>query len=389
MSEEEKNSTDNEFDEIGKLLEDYKKQRDNAERGIIEPLEPPKRREDIIDFAKTEDDDEAGNEKKASLFSKLKKEKPEKSEDELAEEKAKKAEKAAQIKGSIVNAFKKIFKALFNRTTLIIVVGIALIIGVFFGIRAISSYSETAYLKPYEKKYPDVKFSTGILEKYCDTYGQNPDSAGYIEIPDLNIKTTVAKHGSKTFPEAEACTQGSETANYVVYLEDNKLEKYYKNSASFNSASGYVTYTDYYNEYNFMIVGAFYTNTNPSDDNNYAFPYNVTEKMTAKSTSDYISKLESRFVFDTGVDITRGDMLLTLSCPTDYRKDYRFVVIGVARKNTDTRLTATDKEKIHYQQCIYDEMGIENPYKYSTGWYPEIIVNDKAVQKTAEDYNNK
>lgn len=375
-----------EKDEIGELLEEYKKQRDNVNREVPKPIAPPVRRKEVIDFAKDENQntEEQAEESKKTKHKTVKK--PQKTEEELAQIKAQKKENRDKLKNKITAVFYRAKKVILSKTMLIIVISAAVITGAVFGIRAIAQYSKTAYLKPYQDKYPDAEFSEGMLEKYCDTFGENPRSAGYIEIPDINLKCTVQKNDSDAFPKAESCTNGSEFANYVVYLENNELEKYYKNADAFNSASGYVTYTDYFNEYNFMVVGAFYTNTKAEDDDGYIFPYNVTEKMTADSTNEFISKLDSRFVYDTGVDLTRGDTFITLSCPTDYRKNYRFVVVGIARENTDNKLTAKDKDNVHYQQVIYNEKGIENPYKYSSKWYPEIIIGDKTLQKTIDDY---
>ncbi len=56
-------------------------------------------------------------------------------------------------------------------------------------------------------------------------------------------------------------TDGAVTANYVVYLEDNKLEEHYKNADAYNSSSKSVTYTNWLQDYNFQVLGAFYTNT--------------------------------------------------------------------------------------------------------------------------------
>lgn len=369
-----------EKDEIGELLAEYKKQRAHTESDVPKPLEPPVRRQEIIDFAK-EDTAEEETPKKQK-----KEKKPPKTEEEIAQIKAQRKEKLAKMKSRIIAFLKKVKKALFNKTTLILVICAAVIIGAVFGIKAISQYSKTAYLKPYEKKYPDAEFSEGMLEEYCDTLGQNPQSTGYIEIPDLDFEGVVMHKDADAFPQAEECTNGSSFANYVIYFENSNLEEYYKNADAFNKSSGYVTYTDYFSKHDFMIVGAFYTNTKPEDDNGYIFPYNVTEKMTADSTNEFISKLESRFIYDTGVDLTRGDTFITLSCPTDYRNNYRFVVVGVARENTGTKLTAADKKDIHYQQAVYDEKGIENPYKYASQWYPEIIIGDKTIQKTIDDY---
>lgn len=369
-----------ENDDIEKILSDYTQERDNSEREPILPVEPPKRREDYIDFSKPDEEEESNKKPK----------KPKKTPEELEEIRAKRKEKTDKIKEKSKAILIKIKKALFNKRNLIILISIAVAVAGVFGIKYAVEQSKSAYLKPYQQKYPDAEFQVGMLEKYCDVFGQNPDTVGFLEIPDIDFSSAVSSD-QNTFPNAQGCTEGAEQFNYVVYLDDKSLENAYSSAQAYNNSSGYMLYSDLFNDYSFKVVGAFYTNTKAEDDGGYIFPYNITEKMTVDSAIDFVSKLESRFIYTTGVNVTRQDTLLTISCPTDYRDDFRFVVIGVLRGDTDNKWNATEKNKIHYQQVIYDEMGIDNPYKFASKWYPEIIVtdnegNEKAIQKSIEDY---
>ena len=90
-------------------------------------------------------------------------------------------------------------------------------------------------------------------------------------------------------------------------------------------------FSDLKTDYNFKVIGAFYTNTKASDDNGYVFPYNVTEQMEPSSALEFYTMLHYRFLYDTGASPIRSDKLITISCPTSYHKDFRFVVVGVAR----------------------------------------------------------
>ncbi len=373
-----------EKDDIEKILSQFREQRENKEHEPILPLEPPKRREEYIDFSKPEETEEKPNDKSK------KSKKPKKTPEEQQQLKAEKKARAAKQKEKVKTIFKRLKKALFNKRSLIILVLLAAVAAAIFGIKYAVEQSKTAYLKPYEEKYPDAQFQVGMLEKYCDIIGQNPDAVGYLEIPDIDLNTAVSSN-EKTFPNAQSCTAGAEQFNYVVYLNDSSLENVYSSAQSYNNSSGYMLYSDFFKEYYFKIVGAFYTNTRAEDDDGYIFPYNVTEKMTIDSASEYVSKLESRFIYSTGVNVTRQDIMLTISCPTDYHKDFRFVVIGVLRESTDSKSTATEKSNIHYQQVIYEEMGMDNPYRFAKKWYPEIIItdkegNEKTIQKSIEDY---
>lgn len=373
-----------EKDDIGKILSDFKTQKEQRETPI-KPLEPPKRRENYIDFAKSDDEDTAEKQPKRK-----KEPKPKKTPEELEAIRAAKKEKRDRHKEKSKTVLAKIKKAVFNKKVLIALAAIIALIGIIFGIVYAVEQSKGAYLKPYEKKYPDAEFQVGMLEKYCDILGENPDTAGYLEIPDIELKTTVSSDSKKS-PYAEKCTEGAEQFNYVVYLNDNSLESLYSSANAYNNSTGYINYSNLFEDYTFKVAGAFYTNTKAEDDDGYIFPYNVTEKMTVKSANDYASKLTSRFLYDTGINVTRQDTVLTISCPTDYRKNFRFVVVAVLRDDAETKVKANEKDSINYPKVIFDELKKDNPYKFATKWYPEIIItdsegNEKTVQKSIDDY---
>lgn len=373
-----------EKDDIGKILSDFKTQKEQRETPI-EPLEPPKRRENYIDFAKSDDEDTAEKQPKRK-----KEPKPKKTPEELEAIRAAKKEKRDRHKEKSKTVLAKIKKAVFNKKVLIALAAIIALIGIIFGIVYAVEQSKGAYLKPYEKKYPDAEFQVGMLEKYCDILGENPDTAGYLEIPDIELKTTVSSDSKKS-PYAEKCTEGAEQFNYVVYLNDNSLESLYSSANAYNNSTGYINYSNLFEDYTFKVAGAFYTNTKAEDDDGYIFPYNVTEKMTVKSANDYASKLTSRFLYDTGINVTRQDTVLTISCPTDYRKNFRFVVVAVLRDDSEIKAKANEKDSINYPKVIFDELKKDNPYKFATKWYPEIIItdsegNEKTVQKSIDDY---
>lgn len=378
-----------EKDDIGKILADFKEQKDNKEKGIIEPLSAPVRRSDSIDFAKTE---EEPSEEKPEKKKRVKK--SELTPEEKLELQAKKQERKEKIKKRLT----KIRKAVINKKTVTAFVAVILVIAVcvggFFGVRAYIEASKTAYLKPYEEKYPDVTFPVGIMEKYCDLYGENPQTTGFLEIDDIKLSSPVYSEKSGTYPMSGDCIDGAEVGNFVIYLDDNSIENLYKDADSYNKSSGFISYSDLYQDYTFKVVGAFYTNTMPEDDNGYIFPYNVTEKMTSESSKEYVSRLNGSFMYSTGITLTRQDKLIVLSCDTDYRENFRFVVVGVQTDDTSKKPVAEEKSSVHYPQVIHDEQGTDNPFRFASQWYPEIIVKDKegnvsTVKQTIDDYKVK
>ncbi|MCC8073925.1 MAG: hypothetical protein LIO62_07365 [Clostridiales bacterium] len=373
-----------EKDDILKILEDFNKDKELKNSG--EPLPPsPKKPLEKIDFARESSFDENQNENTL---------------DEPQENKESKTKKIKikinnilsnaknKIKQTLKNIdFKKIFTKKFFIALGAVIVVIAVVLGTVFGVQK----SQEAYLEPYKEKYPDAEFSVGMMEKYCDILGENPTASGYLEIGDLDLKTAVFSNKSDDNVYLQKSTSGAETFNRVIYLQNDDLEEYYKDAESYNDSQKYVLYSDFYDEYTYKIVGAYYTNTNADDDNGYIFPYSVTEVMTTDSFSDYFDRLQSRFLYDTGITLTRNDELITFVCETDFHDDFKFVVVGVLRDDTDDLPTASDKDNVHYPQVIYDEQNEDNPYKFSSNWYPEIIVTSdtgetETVQKSISDY---
>ena len=157
---------DFEKNSIDDILKDFQAKRDSREKSDYVPVnvEPPKPR---ADFAKAESEepkpDKEVNKPKIELkkidFSPLKSDKA-----------------------------KGVYKYL-----IIIVLIIAVFFAAVFGIGNMIKSSKTSYIKKYEKKYTDVSFPDGIEEKYCELYGKNPNTCGYLKIDDIDLSSPVLK----------------------------------------------------------------------------------------------------------------------------------------------------------------------------------------------------
>lgn len=367
MSEDKKDFNNESIDDILKDFQAKRESRQNKgekEEYIPVPVAPPKKH---IDFSKKEGEENA---------------EPKPKKEKVKKEKKPKKEKVKNEKKSL----EKFAKKFSFKIPIIIVLIIALVVGAVFGIGNAIKYSQNAYLKTYQKKYPSVSFPSDILEKYCDSYGKNSSLAGYIKIKDINLDSSVYAKKTGNKPYIERSVKGAQVFNNVVYLNDNSLESFYSSADSYNNnATGFISYSDLTADYNFKVVAAYYTNTKAEDDGDYIFPYNVTERQTPQSALDFLDRIKNKSLYSTGITVTRGDTLLTVSCPTDFHKDFRFVVVGVARKD-DKKLTATPRSHIFYPQVIFDETGEKNYFNFTAKWYPTIVVGNKTVEQTIKDY---
>lgn len=359
---------------IDEILKEFQKTRESSNRPkkeIIdfakpsEPLEPPKRSisqtEAPVEKAPVEKEEKPHREKRDN-------------KERVKKEKIKK-EKAPMSP--------KLKRALIILAAAVAV--IALIIGAAAGIRHAAKSSETAYLKPYQERYPNVKFPAGILEEYCDSYGKDSKIKGVLKIGDINLDATVS-YDEKKSPYLKKPREGATIDNYVIYLDSKKLENYYSTADAYNKSSDIIEYSNLFENYSYRVIGAYYTNTVEHYDKGYIFPYSATEKQTNKSKSIFVERLSTRFLYDTGVTMTTGDELISIVCPTDFHKDFKFVVVGVMRDKNTEKWIAEEKSKIHYPNIIFYEKHEDNPYALAGPWYPEIIVANGTVQQTIDDY---
>lgn len=305
------------------------------------------------------------------------------SENENAAEEAKEGDSPKKKK---IKLNKKALKKILL-TVISVIAAAGVITGGIFAVKGISQYKKTAYLKPYQEKYPGVDFPEGILKEYCDEYGKNPDLQGLIKIPDLDNKAVYLTSGN-TVP----VTEGAQRFSYSVSLDSNELEAHYKNAEAYNKSKQYLVFSDLFDDYTYQIAGAFYINTKPEDDDGYIFPYNTTEKMTEKSFNSYFDRLKNRLIYTVdGMNVSPKNTLLTISMPTDYKKDYRFVIVAKLTDKAESDRVARDKKERRLTESEYREQNKENPYGLAAHWYPEILVKDengstKKLKKTVDDY---
>ncbi len=260
----------------------------------------------------------------------------------------------------------------------------AVIAGIAFGI----SFSKTAYLRPYQKQYPDVKFPEGIREEYCEYYAGHTNLIGKISIPDCGFEDYVYT-ASNSCPVLDS-NSGSRnlTYNTVVYVNNAgaDFETAYSSAEAYLKSSQKITYSTLFDDYSFNVIGAFYTNSKPEDDNGYVFPYNLTSCPVGSDFDEYTDRLYHRFLYTTGRAVKKNDKLLTVAVKSDFMQDFRFVIVAVL--DGETQKNALPNEKVHYPQAWYVTNNLTNPYRFSAQWYPTIAVNqgEETSLQSADDF---
>lgn len=319
---------------------------------------------------------------------------PEKSERQKAAEKAetgRPAENGISKKKEKRKYKRPEFKRPDKKSAKKIIIAAAAVIaaaGIIGGSIGISNYTKTSYLKPYEEKYPNTAFPQGIQERFCDYYAMNPSTVGYIEIPDCEYKDYVYSNGDSVPVLDRSNKKDALDFNTVIYFKGSvpDLEKAYSSADAFSAAEQKIKFSTLYEDYEFNVIGAFYTNSNPYDDGGYCFPYNVTKEMTGKSLTDYTDRLTHRFLYNTEYIISSKDRLITLAAKSDFMPDFRFIVVGVL--DADKQNEVTPNRKVHYPQAWYDANNQTNPYRFSGDWYPVIKFenSEETSEQTEKDF---
>ncbi len=256
-------------------------------------------------------------------------------------------------------------------------------------------------------KYPGVEFPEGMNIKWADLYAINQDLVGKLTISGTSIDTPVVKapnddyfkeHGEDYYLHHNFYKEESKYGaayldsynagkdldkNNVIYSHNMtdglgfaQLEKYYTIDGF--KESPIIEYSTLFKDYSFKIYAVIITNGYPEADNNYLFRYITTSFSTDENFQSFIKAIDERKLYDTGVDITKDDKLITLStCSYEIKKTDmgRLAVIGRLVRDGESKDVDASKAKVNenvrYPQIWYDEHNQKNPFKNSFRWQPE------------------
>lgn len=259
-----------------------------------------------------------------------------------------------------------------------------------------SAEEEEQLWEEFRAKYPNIKTPEGMMAKYAYLYALNQQLVGWISIPNSGIDVQVVQSANnKDYLKKDFYGNYSrygcpfmDYRNDARYLNQNtiiyghhmsdglifaELSKYKELKGFLESPI--ICFDTLYKPYYFKVYAAFITNTREEDDNGYIFNYTVTSFASTQNFDAYISAIDERKLYTTGVDINSGDKLITLSTCTYEFNDARFVVIGRMLRTGETvdidTTYATTNGNPHYPQVWYDKNGKTNPYAGATRWYPE------------------
>ncbi|MFI3142190.1 MAG: sortase, partial [Clostridia bacterium] len=246
------------------------------------------------------------------------------------------------------------------------------------------------------EEYPDVDFPEDMQIEYANLYAINTDFVGYLSADGVGLALSIvqtdndSEYLSKNFYGASTkygCPfvthlnsldeLDQNTIIYGHHMTDGTvfgvLDEY-KDIQGFIDAP-VITFDTLGETYEWKIIAAFITNVEESDDDGYVFMYYFTELGSEENFATYLSELESRSLYDTGVDVLSTDKIITLSTCSHEFDDARFVVVArlvrAGESSTVDTSLATLNTNVRYPQAYYDENGGTNYYADAYRWYPD------------------
>lgn len=253
-----------------------------------------------------------------------------------------------------------------------------------------SEDEERKLKEEYRKKYPNVDFPDGLLLKYYPLYAKNQDLRGWISIPELkvdyplvqgknndyylhkNINKEYDYWGTPFFDYRNKFNPDSQNLTLFGHNSPVFKDKVFAKLNVYLTADGYkrapvIKCDTIFEEAYWKVYAVFITNAKPKDDNGRCFNYMVSDFSSEEDFWTYLSEINERSIYSTGVDISEDDELLTIStCNYSFDGARMIIVCRKVRKgesaDVNLSLVATNKSP-KYPQAWYDEKGLNNPYK--------------------------
>lgn len=254
--------------------------------------------------------------------------------------------------------------------------------------------------KEQETTTAESAVSTEKKSKYQSYIDKNSDFVGYIKIDGTAVDYPVVQCNDDEFylthnfdkqPEergaiymSSACDSSLRDFNTVLYGHNwldttmfSEVTKY--ENIDFYKEHPVIHFDTAYNDMEWKIFAVFITNADENEDDGYIFNY-IYPHLGGENFSGYISEVNKRTLYKTGVDVNSSDKILTLStCSrkmdiSGYKADARIVVAARLVRDGESSALDTSKAEINpnpkYPQRYCDNMGIQNVYSNDEKWYP-------------------
>lgn len=210
-----------------------------------------------------------------------------------------------------------------------------------------------------------------ILEKYSFIKNRYSDYAGRLVIEGLDVDFPVAQCGNNNYYLRHTLdgktdkhgTLFADCRNNLKELDDNNVIYGHnmKDCTQFGMLNAYKTVEGYknspivsfntlYSDYKWKIFAAFLINTNPKDDDGYAFDYIRTDFKSENEFNEFYNEVMERSYFITDTDVSYEDKILTMSTCSTLFDDSRLVVMARLLRDGEDEFVDTSSAHANEKQ---------------------------------------
>lgn len=263
------------------------------------------------------------------------------------------SEKEKKEKKGIKN--KKVIKII-----IIGVLGVALIAGlIYFGVKAYSDHKEKSdydslseYMNNNSEENQDEKQEkTEKMKKLEELHNQYEDVVAWLDVPGTNMSYPIVQADDNSYYldhtyKKEYSARGSifldkdasfdrPSDNFLIYGHRNKNGAMFEELLKYEKEDFYkehktINFTTLKEDAEYEIIAAFRSKVYYKSEKNVFRYYYFVNAENEAAYNEFVSNAKAVSMYDTGVNATYGDQLLTLSTCAYHTENGRFAV--VARK---------------------------------------------------------
>lgn len=190
----------------------------------------------------------------------------------------------------------------------------------------------------------------------------NPDTVGYVEIPDVLSEVVVQGTDNEYYlthnfyDQVRQCGTcfadrrnnvndypDLQSDNIILYSHNQKDGSmfgnmdYYRWNYNYWQENPFIYFSNNYEDFTYVIISSFVTNTLPEHDNGNVFDYwNYIDFNDTYNYDTFITEITERSTIITGVDVQPTDKFLTLStCSTEWDES-RHVIVARRLRSGET-----------------------------------------------------
>lgn len=187
-----------------------------------------------------------------------------------------------------------------------------------------------------------------LLAEYAALYAENPDLWGWLKIdgtainyPVMHTPKDAEYYLHRNFQREDsssgtpfldgACTDNC--GNYIIYGHNMKNNTMFASLLSyadedFFQAHPTIQLDTLYEHGSYSVVAAFYSRVYSTEDTGVFRYYRYTDLSDAERFKEFVRSAKAEALYDTGVEVTIGEQLLTLSTCSYHTENGRFVVVA-------------------------------------------------------------